>query len=121
MSVHISKCTHMLLTLKTFKSRSWMKYFEISFYAYKLVYSTDLTDNERTIYNVPDFFPELLHRKARGNTDAFTFTVQKAGRTTMFTEFGLSFMYSESICKTAFINTSHIIRKHEYIFGILTR
>lgn len=32
-----------------------------------------------------------------------------------------SYGISKSICKTAFISTSHIIRKHEHIFGISAR
>lgn len=59
----------------------------------------------------------------RGKIDAAAFTGQKAGCTIVFIELGIFFMYprSRSICKTTFINTSHIIRKHEHTFGIPAR
>lgn len=96
-----------------------VKYFEISAYAYELFYSTD---NESTIYSVQDFFPELLHRKA---TPTLLFSYCRNWDVLLHSldlvSASCSYGISKSICKTALINTSHTIRKHEHTFGIPAR
>lgn len=96
-----------------------------SFHAYKLFYSADSFDNNRSICNVPDSFLDLLYRGSR-EEKLMLLLSQGRRQDVLLCSLNLAFSLcvqstSRSICKTIFINTSRVIRKQEHTFGIPAR
>lgn len=98
-----------------------------SFHAYKLFYSADSIDNEQEYLQCSRFFPRLpLYRTKREKAENVAVAFRDRNQDMLLCSLNLVSSLcirgtSRSICKTAFINASHVIGKQEHTFGIPAR